>query len=81
MAWRVALAAARPKVAILVSQYDHCLADLLYRHSTGELACEIPLVISNHTDVARSVVRDCGDERNEARSRAPATHLAAAPRG
>ena len=53
MAWRVALAAARPKVAILVSQYDHCLADLLYRHSTGELACEIPLVISNHTDVAR----------------------------
>ena len=53
MAWRVALAAARPKVAIFVSQYDHCLADLLYRHSTGELACEIPVVISNHTDVAR----------------------------
>ena len=35
---------------ILVSKYDHCLVDLLYRHQSGELACEIPLVISNHPD-------------------------------
>ena len=34
----------------MVSQYDHCLADLLHRHKSGELACEIPLVISNHRD-------------------------------
>jgi hypothetical protein len=27
---------------------DHCLADLLYRHSTGELACDIVMIISNH---------------------------------
>jgi formyltetrahydrofolate deformylase len=32
----------------MVSQYDHCLADLLHRFKSGELACEIPLVISNH---------------------------------
>jgi formyltetrahydrofolate deformylase len=38
----------RPKVVILVSAYDHCLADLLYRHSTGELDCELVTVISNH---------------------------------
>ncbi len=38
----------RPKVVILVSAYDHCLADLLYRHSTGELDCDLVAVISNH---------------------------------
>ena len=34
----------------MVSQYDHCLVDLLHRHKQGELACEIPLIISNHLD-------------------------------
>ena len=34
----------------MVSQYDHCLVDLLHRHQSGELACEIPLIISNHRD-------------------------------
>jgi formyltetrahydrofolate deformylase len=53
MKWRVALSSYRPKVAIFVSRYDHCLADLLYRQHSGELACEIPLVISNHEDVRR----------------------------
>jgi formyltetrahydrofolate deformylase len=37
-------------MAILVSKYDHCLVDLLYRHQSGELACEIPCVISNHPE-------------------------------
>jgi formyltetrahydrofolate deformylase len=34
----------------MVSQYDHCLADLLHRYKSGELDCEIPLIISNHRD-------------------------------
>jgi formyltetrahydrofolate deformylase len=51
MEWRVALSAARPRMALFVSKYDHCLADLLYRHRSGELACDIPLIISNHPDV------------------------------
>jgi formyltetrahydrofolate deformylase len=38
----------RPKVVILVSGYDLCLADLLYRHGTGELGCDIVIMISNH---------------------------------
>jgi formyltetrahydrofolate deformylase len=38
----------RPKMAILVSGYDHCLADLLYRQRAGELACDIAMIISNH---------------------------------
>jgi formyltetrahydrofolate deformylase len=53
MEWRVALSANRPRVAILVSKYMHCLVDLLYRHDTGELACEIPLLIANHPDARR----------------------------
>jgi formyltetrahydrofolate deformylase len=40
-------------VAILVSKYDHCLVDLLYRQRIGELACEISLMISNHPDAKR----------------------------
>ncbi|MFZ0737040.1 MAG: formyltetrahydrofolate deformylase [Candidatus Acidiferrales bacterium] len=51
MEWRVALSSYRPGVALFVSRYDHCLVDLLYRHRSGELACDIPLIISNHPDV------------------------------
>jgi formyltetrahydrofolate deformylase len=50
MDWRIELSERKPRMAILVSKYDHCLADLLYRHQNGELRCEIPLVISNHPD-------------------------------
>ena len=39
------------KVALFASRHDHCLVDLLYRHQSGELACEIPLVVGNHPDV------------------------------
>jgi formyltetrahydrofolate deformylase len=50
MKWRLAQSSHRPRMIILVSKYDHCLVDLLYRHQSGELACEIPLIISNHLD-------------------------------
>jgi formyltetrahydrofolate deformylase len=53
MNWRLELSAQRPRVAMFVSKFDHCLADLLYRHASGELACEIPLLISNHPDAER----------------------------
>jgi formyltetrahydrofolate deformylase len=43
----------RPRIAIFVSKYDHCLQDLLYRHQSGELPCEIPLIVSNHPDNQR----------------------------
>jgi formyltetrahydrofolate deformylase len=48
--WRLALSNIRQRMAILVSKYDHCLVDLLYRHQNGELACDIPCVISNHPE-------------------------------
>jgi formyltetrahydrofolate deformylase len=50
MIWRLAQSSHRPRVIIFVSRYDHCLVDLLYRHQSGELACDIPLIISNHSD-------------------------------
>ena len=53
MNWRVAETSYRPRVAIFVSRYDHCLADILYRQRNGELKCEIPLIISNHPDAQR----------------------------
>ena len=50
MKWRLAQSSQRPRMIIFVSKYDHCLVDLLYRHQSGELACDIPLIISNHAD-------------------------------
>ena len=48
--WRLAVSDRRPRMAILVSKFDHCLVDLLYRHQSGELACDIPCIVSNHPD-------------------------------
>jgi formyltetrahydrofolate deformylase len=53
MRWRLELSALPHRVAVFVSKYDHCLVDLLYRHQSGELPCEIPLVVSNHPDTRR----------------------------
>ena len=53
MRWRLELSSKRPRVAMFVSKYDHCLADLLYRHDSGELACDIPLIVSNHPEAER----------------------------
>jgi formyltetrahydrofolate deformylase len=45
----------RPRVLILVSKYDHCLNDLLYRYRKGALRMEIPAVVSNHRDTYQLV--------------------------
>jgi formyltetrahydrofolate deformylase len=50
MQWRLAQSSHRPRCIIFVSKYDHCLVDLLYRQHSGELACDIALIISNHPD-------------------------------
>ena len=51
MQWSVSDSAARKRVVLLVSKFDHCLVDLLYRFKAGELECHIPCVISNHEDL------------------------------
>ena len=53
MKWRLAQSSQRSRMIIFVSKYDHCLVDLLYRQQSGELACDIPLIISNHPDNQR----------------------------
>ncbi|MBV9232082.1 MAG: formyltetrahydrofolate deformylase [Chloroflexi bacterium] len=50
MQWSVHYSRQRKRVAIFVSKLDHCLTDLLWRWKSGELAMEIPFIISNHPD-------------------------------
>lgn len=42
----------RPRVGLMVSKQDHCLADLLQRHRRDELHIDIPIIISNHDTCA-----------------------------
>ncbi|CDM37976.1 hypothetical protein DTO013E5_8259 [Penicillium roqueforti] len=44
--------AKKPRVLIMVSKIGHCLNDLLFRQSTGQLSIEVPLIVSNHPDFA-----------------------------
>jgi formyltetrahydrofolate deformylase len=48
MNWQIRDASVRQKVLILVSKFDHCLVDLLYRLRIGELQMDITGIISNH---------------------------------
>jgi formyltetrahydrofolate deformylase len=52
MDWRIVPANHRTRVLILVSKYGHCLNDLLFRATTGTLDIEVPMVVSNHPDLA-----------------------------
>jgi formyltetrahydrofolate deformylase len=53
MNWQIHSMADAPRVAIFVSQYLHCLVDLLHRQQAGELHCSIPLIVGNHPDAER----------------------------
>ncbi|WP_304198621.1 formyltetrahydrofolate deformylase [Flavobacterium alvei] len=51
MFWEMYTQEEKPKMALFVSKYDHCLYDILGRYSAGELPLEIPVIISNHEDL------------------------------
>ncbi len=51
MSWEIYPQDQKPKMALFISKYDHCLYDILGRYSAGELPLEIPLIISNHEDL------------------------------
>jgi len=51
MEWSLHLDSVKPKMAVFVSKYKHCLYDLLSRYNSGELSVEIPFIISNHEDL------------------------------
>ena len=51
MSWKLFAGGRRPRAALFCSQYLHCMVDLLHRWHTGELECEIPVIVSNHRAV------------------------------
>jgi formyltetrahydrofolate deformylase len=55
MTWRVWYGADRRRVALMVSRYDHCLLDLLWRWRRGDLEMDVTQVISNHPDLRADV--------------------------
>jgi formyltetrahydrofolate deformylase len=78
MRWQLSSSGRLPRVALFCSQYLHCMADLLHRWRTGELMCEIPLILSNHRDVEKlagfygipfEYVEATADRRGEAEAR------------
>ena len=56
--WTLRQTGERMKAVLMVSKLGHCLADLLWRWRSGELAFDIPLVISNHEDFRETVERE-----------------------
>ncbi|NPV39207.1 MAG: formyltetrahydrofolate deformylase [Brevinematales bacterium] len=54
MEWRLVFSDEVPRVAIMVSKFDHCLYDLLLKWQSKEIRMDIPLIVSNHEDL-RSV--------------------------
>ena len=57
MRWELHFSDTVPQVAIFVSKHLHCLYDLLFRYKSGQLACYIPVIFSNHPN-ARKIARD-----------------------
>jgi len=55
MEWAIYDGDKKPRVLIMVSKFDHCLDDLLYRHRTGELKMQVTAVVSNHPDLRKMV--------------------------
>lgn len=53
--WEMRDPARKVRALIMVSRFDHCLSDLLYRYEVGGLPIEIPAVVSNHADSYRKV--------------------------
>jgi len=51
MAARVTSSARRPRVAIFVSKFDHCFHDLVLRWKSGEYACDLVAIVSNHHEL------------------------------
>ena len=48
MRWQITDKSRKSRVLIMVSKEGHCLNDLLYRYSTGQLAIDVPAIVSNH---------------------------------
>ncbi|KEF54463.1 formyltetrahydrofolate deformylase [Exophiala aquamarina CBS 119918] len=61
MDYELRAVASKPKVLIMVSKIGHCLNDLLFRQKTGQLAIDVPVIVSNHPEF-ESLARSYGIE-------------------
>lgn len=57
MSFKLYFSSEKPKMALFVSKYAHCMFDLLGRYQAGELPVDIPLIISNHPDLEEEAKR------------------------
>jgi formyltetrahydrofolate deformylase len=57
MEWRIHDSRERTRVLIMVSNFDHCLEDLLYRHRMGELQMDVTWIVSNHVTLQPTAMR------------------------
>ncbi|MDE1169112.1 MAG: formyltetrahydrofolate deformylase [Pseudomonas sp.] len=58
MDWQLHSSTQHTRVLLMVSKFDHCLADLLYRHHKGEMDMTITAIVSNHLDLRPMVERE-----------------------
>ncbi|WEZ91006.1 formyltetrahydrofolate deformylase [Pseudomonas sp. NyZ480] len=58
MAWELFEGDRPMRVLLMVSKYDHCLADLLYRHQKGEMDMQVTAIVSNHLDLRPMAERE-----------------------
>ncbi|MBA1200288.1 formyltetrahydrofolate deformylase [Pseudomonas capeferrum] len=58
MQWSLHDSARPMRVLLMVSKFDHCLADLLYRHAKGELEMQITAIVSNHLELRPMAERE-----------------------
>ena len=57
MNWQLHFSNEVPRMALFVSKQPHCFYDMLARYEAGEWQVEIPLIISNHTDMQTAAER------------------------
>jgi len=58
MEWQIYSSSKPMRVLLMVSKFDHCLSDLMYRQAQGELDMEITAIVSNHRDLRPMAERE-----------------------
>jgi len=57
MTYSVRVLSEKLRVGVLISKHPHCGLDILDRHRTGEIQCDVPIIVSNHPDLGPELTR------------------------